>query len=204
MQHRSNPLVPAMDGRSEEESDLQSLLGPPPLLEGEDASAYHMLKFRILSAVEPEDAIEEMWVRDIVDLLWETARLRRFKSKLISVAAHEGLRSLLRDRIAFKSLDHLTEGWARRDPAIVKDVKQNLRRVGLDEESIAAQTLADKREMFEKIDRMIMQTEARRHVILREIDRRREALARRLREISTQVEDGEHTVIALPDRTAAE
>ena len=36
----------------EEEPDLQSLLGPPPVLEGEDASAYEALKFRILSAVK--------------------------------------------------------------------------------------------------------------------------------------------------------
>jgi hypothetical protein len=193
-----------MGRQPEEETDLHSLLGPPPLLEGEDASAYHTLKFRILSAVQPEDAIEEMWVRDIVDLLWETARLRRFKTKLMSVAAHQGLKSLLRHRIAFESSEHLAQGWARRDPAIVKDVKQNLRSVGLDEEAIAAQTLADQRDMFEKIDRMIMQTEARRHVVLREIDRRRDALARRLREISTEVEDGEFTEIAPPHREAAE
>ena len=61
----------------EKEPDLQSLLGPPPVLESEDASAYEALKFRIFSAVKPEDAIEQMWVRDVLDLLWETTRLRR-------------------------------------------------------------------------------------------------------------------------------
>jgi len=75
---------------------------------------------------------------------------------------------------------------------------------GLDEEAIAAQTLAIERDTFEKIDRMIMQTEARRHVVLREIDRRREALARRLREVSAQIEEGEFKVIAPPDRKLAQ
>jgi hypothetical protein len=68
-----------MGRRAEEESNLESLLGPPPFLVGEDGNAYQTLKIRILSAVKPQDAIEEMSVReDIVDLLWETVRLRRF------------------------------------------------------------------------------------------------------------------------------
>jgi hypothetical protein len=83
-------------------------------------------------------------------------------------------------------------------------VKRVLGRAGLDEEDITAQTLALERDTFEKIDRMIMQTEARRDVVLREIDRRREALARRLREVSAQVGDGEFTEIAPPHREAAE
>jgi hypothetical protein len=42
--------------------DLQSLLGPAPLLEGEDADAYHALYGHIRAAVEPKDAIGEIWV----------------------------------------------------------------------------------------------------------------------------------------------
>ena len=83
-------------------------------------------------------------------------------------------------------------------------MKQILTQAGFDEEAIAAQTLALHCDTFEKIDRMIMQTEVRRHAVLREIDRRRDALARRLREITAQVEDGEFTEIAPPHRQAAE
>ncbi len=43
-----------------------------------------------------------------------------------------------------------------------------------------------------------MQTEARRDMILREIDRHRDALARRLREASAAIEDAEFTEIAAP------
>jgi hypothetical protein len=106
MPRRRERIVP------EEERNLQSLLGPPPLLEGEDASAYEALKLRILSAVKPEDAIEEMWVRDVLDLLWETARLRRLKANLMHAAAHEGLRRLLDPLVYFTSLDGLVQGWA--------------------------------------------------------------------------------------------
>jgi hypothetical protein len=203
MQHQSGLPVPEMGWQSEEESDLESLLGPPPLLEGEDVAAYHTLKIRIFAAVKPEDAIEGMWVRDILDLLWETVRLRRLKAKLMRVAAHEGLEKLLRPLVPFPSFD-LIPRWSRRDPEAVREVKQILEQAGLDEEAIAAQTLAACCDTFEKIDRMIMRTEARRHVVLREIDRRRDALGRRLREVAAQVEDGEFVEIAPPHRQAAE
>ena len=188
----------------EEEPDLQSLLGPPPVLEGEDASAYEALKFRILSAVKPEDAIEQMWVRDVLDLLWETTRLRRLKAKLMHAAAHEGVKRLLRPLVHFTSIDELVQGWALRNPETVKEVNEILRQAGLGEEAIVAQTLAAELDTFEKIDRMIMQTEARRHVVLREIDRRRDVLARRLREASAGIEDGKYALIAPPAQEAAE
>jgi hypothetical protein len=87
----------------------------------------------------------------------------------------------------------------------VREVKQDIGQAGLDKEAIAAPALAGNLRAFEKIDQMIMQTEARRHVVLREIDRRRDALARRLREVSAQVEDGEFVEIARSrNRQAAE
>jgi hypothetical protein len=223
MAHRVSLFPPAKRRQPQEESDLQSLLGPPPLLEGEDAVAYDALKSRILSAVKPQDAIEEIWVRDILDLLWETTRLRRQKAKLMHASARSGLYTLLRplvddlemlrapflhdassDETHYASLEELIRGWVLGEPEAVKEVKQILGRAGLDKESIAAQTLAVNCDVFEKIDRMIMQTEARRHVVLREIDRRRDALARRLREVSAEIVDGKFAVIAPPDREAAE
>ena len=72
--------------------------------------------------------------------------------------------------------EELVAGWANGEAAARQDVKALLRQAGLDQEAIAAQTLADKLDTIEKLDRMIMQTEARRNAILREVDRRREAL----------------------------
>ncbi len=76
----------------------------------------------------------------------------------------------------------LSNAWARRDEKSVKKVDALLKQAGLDQEAIAAQTLAVNFDAFERIDRMIMQTEARRNMVLREINRHRDALARRLRE----------------------
>ena len=48
--------------------------GPAPLIEGEDAGVYDELLLRISAAVRPHDIFEEIWVRDIVDLVWEAFR----------------------------------------------------------------------------------------------------------------------------------
>ncbi len=64
-------LTTANQPPSQRNRDLQSLLGPAPLLEGEDPTAYDELWQHVKTAVAPADAIEEVWVRDIVDLLWE-------------------------------------------------------------------------------------------------------------------------------------
>src|ERR1700760_1543441 len=110
-----------------------------------------------------------MWVRDVLDLLWETTRLRRLEAELMHAAAHEGLKRLLHPLVGFMLLNELVEGWARRNPETVKKVNEILSQAGLGEEAITAQTLAAELDTFEKIDRMIMQTEARRHVVLREV-----------------------------------
>jgi hypothetical protein len=40
--------------------------------------------------------LEEIWVRDVVDLVWEARRLRRLKSSLVDASIHEGLTEILR------------------------------------------------------------------------------------------------------------
>ena len=181
-------------------ADLQALFGPPALLEGEDLADYRRLEASVRAAVTPRDVLEEIWTRDFVDLFWETLRLRRLKAKLMRAAAHDGLRKVLQPLVSYLELLHLVEAWAQRDLEAVARVNALLAQAGLGPEAIAAQTLLAHLDAFERIDHMIMQTEARRNMVLREIDRHRDVLARRLREISATIEDAEFTQIAAPDK----
>jgi hypothetical protein len=61
--------------------------GPPPLIEGDDRAAYDELLAQISAAVKPADILEDIWVRDIVDLVWEIFRLRRLKVNLMAATA---------------------------------------------------------------------------------------------------------------------
>lgn len=185
-------LSPAAEPAAE---GLRALLGPPPLLEGEDFAAYTTLHDRIIAAVEPKDALEEIWIRDVVDLLWETLRLRRLKMDLMASAAHQGLDRLLTPLVEWSRRKRLVEGWAIRDRDAVREVKSIIGEAGLDERAIHAQTLSAKLDTFERIDRLIMQAEARRNAALREIDRHRDVLAQRLRDVARDIEDAEFSEI---------
>lgn len=182
--------------------EIRALLGPPPLLEGEDRSTYDALHDRIYAAVRPEDTLEEIWTRDIVDLIWETLRLRGLKVALMRAAAHEGLEKILEALGGpWGANSDTVAGWMRRDQKSVRNVESQLKQAGLDQDAIAAQTLAAKLDTFEKLDRMIMQAEARRNAALREIDRHRIALAQRLRTLGKEIEDAEFAEVDA--RTAA-
>jgi hypothetical protein len=175
---------------------IRDLLGPPPLVEGEEAGAYEALAERIRFAVEPGDVLEEFWVRDVLDLVWETLRLRRLKAKLFQAGGRKGLVEILRPHVSVFDLGGLADSWARREPKALKKVDAVLEQAGLDADAIVAKTLEVSLDTFEKIDRMIMQTEVRRNGILREIDRHRDVLAQRLREKVQAIEDAEFTEVA--------
>jgi hypothetical protein len=171
-------------------ADLEEIVGPPPILPGENEATYRSLYQRIRNAIEPADTIEEILARDVTDLSWEISRLRRLKEKLMTISAHSGLKHLL---IVLKPEDAsvLEHQWVRRQPKALKTVEQILAAAGLDSEAIWAQTLTVRLDDFERIDRMIMQKEARRNTALREVDRRRAAAAERLRNAIEDVTDVE-------------
>lgn len=54
-------------------------IAPVPLLPGEKEADYASLAASVVGTARPEDAIEELLVRDIIDLTWEVFRHRRAK-----------------------------------------------------------------------------------------------------------------------------
>jgi hypothetical protein len=168
--------------------DLSSLF-PIPLIPGEDAQAYGALLSQVTAAVKPTDAIEELWVRDVVDLAWESHRLRRLKANLLVVARKRALQRLL-EAIEDSSLatlessswnQQLASRWLVKNENALAEVEGILNARGLDTNSIMAQALSDKLKQIEQVDRMIAGADGRRNKVLTEIERRRESVARRLR-----------------------
>ena len=172
--------------------ELRQILGPPPLYEGESEENYNQLYDRVRRTVLPEDTIEEIWVRDVVDLTWEILRLRRLKAKLMDAAASQGLENIL-DTLGtnFITRGKLIESWASGDTDAKKDVDHLLKKAGFDKATIEAQTLSARLDDFDRIDRLIMQSEGRRNAVLREIDRHRDTVARRMRDALADIADAE-------------
>jgi hypothetical protein len=172
--------------------ELREIFGPPPLYEGESEEDYGNLHHRIRQTVAPSDVIEEIWVRDLVDLTWETLRLRRLKAKFMDAASSKGIEHVLENSgLDYFEQRQLLDGWVNGEVDARKQINQLLEKSGLDKTTVQAQTLAARLDDFERIDRLIMQSEARRNAVIREVDRHRDAVARRLRDAISDIEDAE-------------
>ncbi len=183
---------------------IADLLGPPPVILGEDASKFEELHARITAAVKPREAIEEIWVRDIVDLTWEVLRLRRLKASLLLTCAHAGLVRVLKPLVESTQAEQLAAAWAKRDAAAVAKVKSLLAASELTVDAIMAETLTLKLEQTERFEAMIAAAETRLAAALREVDRHRDALAGAVRAAVENIEDAEfEEVPAQPGLPAA-
>src|SRR6266436_7330181 len=112
---RPSPPVPARP-------PCRALLGPRPLIDGEDETNYDVILERISADVAPADFVEEIWVRNVVDLVWDSVRLRRLKSQLLQAAAHEGLERLLASVIDWMQAGPLARKWALGDEEAMGEV----------------------------------------------------------------------------------
>jgi len=103
------PNDAARDVGAREEQDF---FGPPPLIPGEDPAACKALLGRLSAAVQPRGVLEEIWVRDVVDLEWDVLRLRRLKAYLLRAAAHIGVEKIIEPLVGWQDAPELSEEWA--------------------------------------------------------------------------------------------
>jgi hypothetical protein len=174
-------------------------LGPPPLIEGEDGIAYNHFYGGIAGAVKPRDFIEEMWVRDIVDLSWDVLRLRRLKARLLTYGTAAQVRGYLQNLCGASQAQKLSAQLG--NLSAVARVDELLSPIGHTVESVTAEVFVAMSEALERIDRMTMSAESRRNTTLHEIERRRSSFAQALRRAGEEVVEAEFEDVA-SDRRA--
>jgi hypothetical protein len=182
--------------RTVECAELSSLFGSAPLIEGEDQAAYDDFHARISAAMKPKDVLEQIWVRDVVDLTWETRRMRRLKAILLTSKLSLGLRQVLITVMDEVQAGILAGQWAARDRGAIKEVEKLLASMGQTMEVVVARTLSANIDAVERIDRMVMSAEVRRNAALREIERHRSYIAEALRRAADDVVDAEFEDVA--------
>jgi hypothetical protein len=184
----SKKLVAARATKSSAET-----FGPPPVVAGEDPSRYDELSARVFAAVRPKDVIEEMIVRDVVDHEWQILCLRRMKSGLFAAGLQTSLVAIL--LAAPPMTESKARDLARRfvagDPSAAKEVDKTLASVGLSIDAAMANTMTVRLHDFEAIERLMASAEARRHAAMRELERRRSALADARRREEEEVVDAD-------------
>jgi hypothetical protein len=190
-------------------SDIQDLLGKPPLLKHENKDHYFELMRRLASTTRPNDFIEWLWVRDVADLTWEIIRWRRLKAALMNAGRQRAIEHFvcisapgLMDSVDASDPAILAEEWFT-NPASKNDVDELLAKRELDADSIAAQCFAQARAELETAERLLAACEIRRNDALNEIGRRQQAFGRALHRASDDVVDAEISAPPVPKKVAA-
>jgi hypothetical protein len=180
--------------------------GAAPLVPGDDGAGYDLLLARVSGAVRPRDVLEEGWVRDVVDLLWEATRLRRIKAALMTACADQGMQQLLQALNVPGNTYELARDWAARKLDAVAQVDAILGAAGLGIAHVMARTLRQTIAEIGDIERMIASVETRRTAALRAIEHHRHHFGATLRRAVEQVEtitDADFEVVAPPIARAA-
>ena len=170
-------------------ADLGSLFAKRPLVLGETEADYDTLLAKVTATVKPADIVEAMWVKDVVDLMWEAQRLRRLRASHLMKAGREALENLLTksksaghaNSVGQFTVPELITACVAGDATAVAQVDLILRERGLDIHALMASALAARLDDIERIERLISGADARRNRALGEIERRRDVFARRLR-----------------------
>lgn len=172
-------------------------LAPPALYPNESKSRFLALAERMVDATKPRDALEEILVRDVIDLTWEIQRLREAKASVVVIAMTKSLEQVLNEIGYGGALDRkvLSDVWVGGKGPSRDAVHRALYEANLSVNELPAQALEIKLDTIERFERMLASAEARRITALREIDRHREALGAAARRAIEEAEDGDFTEV---------
>ena len=174
--------------------DTIALLYKPPLLLSESKADFDSFYDFIKQQISPRDAIEGLYVNDLVEGDWEILRLRGFKIQIVKMEFCRALKSVLRmvyhveSREGSQPLDKLVERYFT-SKAVKKKILARLLKYGFDESSIYAEAFQSSMEKLKLFDDRIAELEARRDKILRSLDNHRAGLATRVRASSEPYPD---------------
>lgn len=203
--------------------DLSSDLPPTPMLPGEDEDAYDRHLQAIHSAARPTDAIEAFWVEDIAAASWDVRRWRTYKAATINNYADKALsKNLEYYDVDDNDIDDteaddenfdtrwdwlksvLLDRWRSESKEDRDFAKQWFDAIGLDINEVIAEAMVDHQQQVEFFEGQIARARNQFDTLIREIDRHRDAVAKRIRNAFQDIKDAEFDVVASGHREAAE
>ena len=164
-------------------NDIAALFGYAPILKTEDEEIYWNCMERVVKCVVPQDIIEWLWIKDVVDLSWEILRLRRLKIDLVEID-RENQNARIEEHAGEPHFDDFSGTSTPRTPEEIED-RKNERFV--DTEDYSAELLFEHIEKYERIEKLLTSAELGRDRILREIELRRDHMGQRLRAASNEI-----------------
>jgi hypothetical protein len=156
-----------------------------------------MLSDMIFEATRPSDAIEILLATDAIRHTWDLHSDRRGTDQLFLISSHHGAYAVLRPILGAEKAREVADLWRLRIPCEVEGVETALKMQELTHDAIRAETLANRLDLFERVDRLTAAKEARRNSALRELDRHRVALASQRPAVVDEIE-AEFTELPVP------
>ena len=173
-----------------------ALLPKTPLLMSESKDEFEALRSDLVEEIKPRGIIEHMCVADIAEIVWESRRLHRCKAVMINMNYSAALKSLLHgvlDAADYHEAGVLAQTWFT-DKKAKNEVAEILRRFHLDESAIEAQAIRSLASELGILDKRLMSLEARRNRAIRNIAEYRESFARKVREGSGRIIEGDSVI----------
>lgn len=183
---------------------LDFLFDDRPTLPGEDEEHYDALLRSMIQQLKPADVIEAIWVKNIVDFIWDAKRMRQWRGRILMQARLKAVEDFItpalknEDNLGFgmlagPSADALAAGWVAGREIEKERVDGMLRDRGLSAADVPAHSFLLRLSDIEKIDRLASAADQRRDTLLREIERKRASFAQQVRTATADVLDVEHT-----------
>jgi hypothetical protein len=168
-----------------------------PVLITESSRKLAALRKALSDEIQPNGAIERGLVDDLAAVMWDIVRLIRFKIAILNGAFLEALTNILKQLFPHETFEnrlaheHAAEALARRwlanDTDARAEVFELLGNFQLDETAIEAEAFRLRAQELAKLDYMVSLAEVRREKVLTGIAAFRDALGRRVRQVSDQM-----------------
>jgi hypothetical protein len=159
---------------------------PAFLMPGESLNDYEAIRDMIIQEITPQSGIEWLWAADLIELSWDIVRYRELRQKMLEIRRRDAIDAMLQ-RLDLPGIPHPFRQSARdqtrlnaeqwqTDPIANAEIENRLTTQGIDDGSVNAEVLIQSRELFIMFDSLMQSAQARRIMLLREINRRRVSL----------------------------
>lgn len=156
-----------------------ALLYEPPLIVSDSQRSYNSVRDAVQQHLAPRDFVEHMLAAELIDGEWETLRLRRFKTMIVTSARLPALQNLLTVLFEDSRSDDIHELAERffTNKTVRNKVGKLLRSYGLTEANIDAEAFRQSIDDLSQINRRLAELASRRDKILRLFEEHRAGLA---------------------------
>ena len=153
-------------------SDI-ALFGLKNLLSKQDGDEYGRLLVAVTEAYDPADVLEEIWVRELVDNIYEIHRLRLGKEALVMASLPSALLELLAPIYGTPTAAETIKQWKSGSEVSGLEIQKYLKALNVTEDSVRALAIAEQMDSLERFDKLIDSAERRRRAYYQDIEKHR-------------------------------